>query len=325
LDEVEYVLTASVGIATYPADGTDVTTLIKNADIAMYRAKEQGKNRFEHYSEKMSEANVQRLSLETQLKRAVQEGEQFLLEFQPKLRLSDQRICGFEALVRWRHPDRGVILPGEFVTLAEESGLIGRLGQWVLQKACAQAAQWHRGAFPDQSVAVNVTARELYSSGFTGFVQKVLSETGLPPNRLELEITETVMMRNVDQVHEVLTELKRLGVRLAVDDFGTGYSSLTYLKRFPLDTVKIDRSFIRNIPDDADDLAISRAVIAMAHSLRVKVVAEGVENGSQLFFLTELGCDEVQGILVSPPLPGVLVPAFLETHPPEIKRFSIVR
>lgn len=325
LQEGEYVLTASIGVATYPDDGADGATLIKNADIAMYRAKEQGKNRYEYFSAQLSEASVRRLTLETQLKRAIQEGGQFMLGYQPKLRLADQQVSGLEALVRWRHPERGLILPGEFVPQAEDSGLIDRIGAWVLREACSQAAQWQRSGSAAPGVAVNLSARELYSAGIIDEVRVALSESALPPQCLEIEITETGMMRNVEQVYEVLRALKDIGVRLTVDDFGTGYSSLTYMKRFPLDAVKIDRSFIRDIPDDPDDLAIARAVIAMAHSLRLKVVAEGVENAAQERHLREMGCDEIQGLLVSAPLLGDEVTAYVASLPERARRMTLLQ
>lgn len=300
--EDEFVLTASAGIAMFPADGVDVATLIKNADVAMYRSKESGKNCYEFYSEQMRLASAHRLSLEAQLRKALAEGNQLLLQYQPRVSLELDRTCGVEALVRWQHPERGLMPPSEFIPLAEESGLIQPLGAWVLRTACAQAAQWHHATGQAQRVAVNLSARELYRTNLVSDIRQVLAETSLPQHALELEITETVMLHNLQQVADVLNELKHLGVRLTVDDFGTGYSSLAHLKRLPLDCIKIDRSFIRDIPEDTDGAAIARAVIAMAHSLRINVVAEGVETEAQLRFLQQLGCDEVQGYWLSRPL-----------------------
>lgn len=300
--EDEFVLTASVGVAMFPTEGNDVASLIKNADVAMYRAKEAGKNCFEFYSEEMRLASAQRLTMEAQLRKALLDGNQLVLHYQPRIAVESGRIGGAEALVRWQHPERGLVQPADFIPLAEESGLIQPLGAWVLRIACAQAAQWQRRTGEAQQVAVNLSARELYRANLVADVRSVLAETRLAPQSLELEITETIMLHNLQQVAEVLNELKQLGVRLTVDDFGTGYSSLAHLKRLPLDCIKIDRSFIRDIPEDKDGAAIARAVIAMAHSLRLTVVAEGVETEAQLQFLQELGCDEVQGYLHSPPV-----------------------
>lgn len=311
IEEGEYALSASIGIATFPNDGSDGATLIKHADIAMYRAKDQGKNRYEYFSEKLSEGNFRRLALDTALKRAAADGHQFTLGYQPKVSLADQQLRGFEALLRWRHPEHGIVLPGEFIPLAEESGIVERIGHWVLREACEQAARWLHAGLGRHVVAINCSGREFYGPRFVDNIRMALRESGLQPEQLEVEVTETVMMRNVDQVAEVFRVLKNLGVLLTLDDFGTGYSSLTYMKRFPLDAVKIDRSFVRDLPEDADDLAIARAVIAMAHSLRLKVVAEGVETADQMEHLSRLGCDEVQGTYLSAPLFGDEVVRFL--------------
>jgi diguanylate cyclase (GGDEF)-like protein len=300
----EFSLSGSIGIAVYPQDGRDQQSLLKHADIAMYRAKDQGKNGFEFYSSGMNAASVERFSLESKLKRAVVDQNQFVLHYQPKVSVADGRIVGAEALVRWVSPDRGLIPPGEFIPLAEETGLIGAIGEWVLTNACRQAAEWAAKGLPTVRVAVNLSARQLYSPGFLATVRQALADSGVNPGGMELEITESVMMHHVEQVAEVLGELKLLGVHVAVDDFGTGYSSLAYLKRLPLDSLKVDRSFVRDVPGDPDDEAITRAVVALAHSLRLKVVAEGVETEEQLGFLCELGCDEIQGFLFSRPVPA---------------------
>jgi diguanylate cyclase (GGDEF)-like protein len=300
----EFSLSASIGISIYPQDGRDQQSLLKHADIAMYRAKEKGKNCFELYSSGMNSANMDRLSLESRLKRAVTEQNQFVLHYQPKVSVADGRVVGVEALVRWMSPDRGLVPPVEFIPLAEETGLIGAIGEWVFATACEQAAAWARKGLPPVRVAVNLSARQLYSPGFLDTVRRILLESGVQAGAMEMEITESVMMQDVEQVAAVLGELQTLGVHVAVDDFGPGYSSLAYLKRLPLDSLKVDRSFIRDVPGDPDDESITRAVVALAHSLRLKVVAEGVETDAQLGFLRELGCDEIQGFLFSRPIPA---------------------
>lgn len=300
----ELALTASIGIAMYPDDGRDLQSLLKHADIAMYRAKEQGKNRFAFYSSGMDDPAVDRLSLETRLKKAVLEQNQFVLHYQPKVSLRDGRITGAEALVRWLSPDRGLVSPAEFIPLAEETGLITAIGEWVLETACHQASAWERKGLPPMRIAVNLSARQMYSPGFVDTVRRIVETSGVRPGAIELELTESVMMQNVQLVADLLMELKLLGLHIAVDDFGTGYSSLSYLKRLPLDALKVDRSFVRDVPRDADDVAITSAVIALAHSLRLKVVAEGVETEAQLGFLRDRECDEIQGFLFSRPVPA---------------------
>jgi diguanylate cyclase (GGDEF)-like protein len=298
----EFVLTASIGISLYPGDGTDAHTLLKNADTAMYRAKELGRNMVQFYSPQMGSANLHRLTLETQLKRAAAETNQFLLHYQPRVALNDGRIVGVECLVRWMHPERGLVPPAQFIPLAEELGLIQSIGAWVLRDAARQAAQWQRAGLPAVRVAINISAQQLYASTFLEELREVLSERGLDPGTVELEITESVMMQRTQQVSELLHSIRTLGLQLSVDDFGTGYSSLAYLKRLPIHSLKIDRSFVSDVPNDPDASTIVRAVIALAHSLRMQVVAEGVENRAQLEFLRAEGCDEVQGYLVSRPV-----------------------
>lgn len=307
----EFVLTASIGISIFPRDGTDAQTLIKNADIAMYRAKDLGRNCMQFYSEQMGSENVDRLAFETQLKKAATECNQFVLHYQPRVSLRDGRITGVEALVRWVNPERGLVMPADFIELAEELGLIAAIGDWVLRAAAAQATQWHQQGLGSVRVAVNISAAQFYAAGFLDGLQAALREASLDPGVLELEITESVMMQRSQQVAELLNAVRALGVHLSVDDFGTGYSSLAYLKRLPIDNLKIDRSFVRDIPDDADDATIVRAVIALAHELELEVVAEGVENEAQLEFLRGAGCDEVQGYLVSRPLPAEQLSALL--------------
>jgi diguanylate cyclase (GGDEF)-like protein len=316
--EHELSVTASVGVSTYPVDARDLQTLLKQADIAMYRAKEQGKNTFRFFSEQLVAPSAGRLSLETQLKKAVQGQTQLVLHYQPKVSVSDGYITGVEALVRWQSPDHGLIQPNDFIPLAEETGLIGAIGRWVLHTACSQAVAWQRTGGAPLRVAVNLSARQLYSPGLLGEVKAALDESSLDPSLLELEITETVMMQNVQQSADLLRELKAVGVHLSVDDFGTGYSSLAYLKRLPLNTLKIDRSFITEVPHDADDAAITQAVIAMGHSLRIRVIAEGVERESQLDFLRQHGCDEMQGFLFSRPIPAEDIQRLLITQPARV-------
>lgn len=299
----EFRVTASIGISTYPDDGRDMHALLKNADIAMYRAKEKGKNAFQFYSAQIDGYSMERLSLESSLCHAL-EREELALHYQPKVDAATGHVCGVEALLRWRHPDLGWIAPERFIPLAEESGLIVPIGAWALKTACAQARTWQRQGLSGLRVAVNLSPRQFASERLIHDIEAALHETGLEATALELEITESMVMNNPEQAVNLLGKLKSLGISLAIDDFGTGYSSLAYLKRFPIDSVKVDRSFIQDIPGDEESVAITRAVIAMAHSLRLKVVAEGVENEAQLEFLRSLGCDEMQGYCIGKPLPA---------------------
>jgi diguanylate cyclase (GGDEF)-like protein len=311
----ELTLTASLGISRFPNDGTDVQTLLKNADTAMYRAKEQGRNGFQFYSPHMGSANRDRLALETHLKKAVQERNQFVLQYQPRVSLRDGRITGVEALVRWQHPERGLVPPGDFIPLAEELGLIAPLGDWVLRTACTQAVTWQRAGL-GLRVAVNISARQLHGGTFLADLRACLAQTGLQPNWLELEITESVMMQRTQHVTELLQSLEALGVALSVDDFGTGYSSLAYLKRLQVDSLKIDQSFVSGVPADDEDVAIVRAVVALARSLHLEVVAEGVEERAQLDFLRSEGCDAAQGYLIGRPMSASQLEDFMVSgHP----------
>ena len=303
IEPQEVHVSASIGISTCPGDSDDLQGLMKNADIAMYRAKEQGKNNYQFYSAQMNIHTVERLAMESDLRRAL-EREEFLLHYQPKVDLGTGAISGTEALLRWRHPLRGLVPPAEFIPLAEETGLIVPIGQWVLQTACAQNKVWQGEGLPHLRVAVNLSALQFSQESLPQDVARVLASTGLDAASLELEITESMVMRDAAQAVKLLDELKRMGVHLSIDDFGTGYSSLSYLKRFPIDSVKIDRSFVRDLPADADDAAITQAIIAMAHSLRLKVVAEGVETEPQEQLLRKQGCDEMQGYYYCKPLPG---------------------
>ncbi|HVY06635.1 MAG TPA: EAL domain-containing protein [Burkholderiales bacterium] len=301
IDEQEFLITASIGISMSPHDGTDLKTLLRNSDVAMYRVKESGKNGYQYFSPDMHALGRDRLSIETALGRALERSE-FLLQFQPKMQVSSRNIAGMEALVRWRNPERGVMPPGDFISIAEETGMIVPIGDWVLMEACKQGELLRKAGHIDLRVAVNLSVRQLYDEGLATRVAEVLRKTGFPAANLELEITESMVMHDAEEAIKVLQSLRDTGVRIAIDDFGTGYSSLAYLKRFPIDSLKIDRSFIRDLPDDRDDASITRSIIAMAHNMKLEVVAEGVETTPQLDFLDAYGCDEIQGYLYSEPL-----------------------
>lgn len=301
LDGQEYNISASIGISAYPADGSDATTLLKNADIAMYRAKERGRNNAQFYAAAMNVHSLARLSLETGLRHALERGE-FLLHYQPKVDIASGRIIGMEALLRWMRPGTGMVSPAEFIPLAEETGLIVPIGAWVLKTACERNRAWQRQGMPPLRVAVNLSARQFVQANLVSEVARVLDASGLAPQWLELEITESMVMNDPEGAIRTLRQLKSMGIALAIDDFGTGYSSLGYLKRFPIDNIKIDRSFIKDIPLSNDDATITRTIIDMTHNLRLKVVAEGVETGAQRDFLREHGCDEMQGYYFSRPL-----------------------
>jgi diguanylate cyclase (GGDEF)-like protein/PAS domain S-box-containing protein len=294
---------ASIGISTYPTDGHDAQSLLKNADIAMYRAKEEGRGTFQFYSEQLNTHSVQRLELESNLSNALNNRE-FVLYYQPKVDLGTGRITGLEALIRWVSPQLGFVPPGDFIAVAEETGLIVPVGRWVAQTACVQNRAWQKGGLPQLRIAINISARQMTDKGLVEFISETVSKTGLTAESLELEITESAVMSNQERAEQVLNEFKQLGFHLTMDDFGTGYSSLAYLKRFPFDSVKIDQSFVRGIPESKDDEAIVEAIIAMAHSLQLKVVAEGVETKEQSDFLRTHGCDQIQGYYFSKPIPA---------------------
>ena len=302
----EFFLTCSMGVATYPLDGDSAETLIKHADIAMYRAKEQGRNHWQSYAPAMNASMLARLSLESELRHALERG-QFHLVYQPQVELRSGKIVGMEALLRWQHPTLGAIAPGDFIHLAEEMGLIVPIGAWVLQTACAQAKAWQKAGLSHLRLAVNLSARQFRQSGLLQSVREILAVTGLEARFLELELTESMMMQDVEQAIATMGKLKALGLQLSIDDFGTGYSSLAHLRHFPIDVLKIDKSFVSDIMYSADDAAIVQAIIALAHSLRLKVIAEGVETAQQLAFLRQHGCDQMQGYLFSRPLAA---PAF---------------
>jgi diguanylate cyclase (GGDEF)-like protein len=295
-------ITASVGITLFPADASTVEDLLKNADTAMYRAKDAGRNNFQFYSADMHAQAVKRLTLENQLRGAI-ERDELVLHYQPIVNLASGQVDGAEALLRWNHPVLGLVPPLEFIPLAEESGLIIPIGRWVLRSACTQARAWQDAGLPPLRLSVNLSARQ-FQKDLVDTVATVLRETGLEPQRLDLELNESVVMQNPEMAVATLDALDRMGVRLSIDDFGTGYSSLSYLKRFPIDTLKIDRTFVRDVPDDSGDMKIIAAIITLAHGLDIRVVAEGVESAAQLSFMHELHCDAMQGYLFSKPLPA---------------------
>ena len=299
----ELRVTASVGISLYPQDGEDEQTLMKNADIAMYHAKQEGKNNYQFHSEKMGTDSLERLALETGLRRALERNE-FQLYYQAKISLRTSRMTGMEALLRWNHPDLGIVSPAQFIPIAEETGLIGPIGEWVIRTACLQNKAWQVLGLPPVRVAVNLSPRQFTDENLPNSIASILEETGMAPDWLELEITESMIMHDVGKTMQKLNTLGKTGIRIAIDDFGTGHSSLAYLKRFPIDTLKIDRSFIRDLPGDAEDKAITTAIIAMGKSLDLTVVAEGVETRDQLEFLRVPGCDEFQGYYFNTPLPA---------------------
>jgi diguanylate cyclase (GGDEF)-like protein/PAS domain S-box-containing protein len=296
VEERELEVTCSIGIAVYPDDGRDAESLIRNADAAMYHAKELGRANYQFFTEQMNQAASHRLQLEGDLRRALGRDE-LLLHYQPVLEAASGRIAGYEALVRWRHPERGLVLPGEFIQLAEETGIILKLGEWVLREAC----RWATAARGAPQIAVNLSARQFNDPQLHKVVQRALKASALPPELLELEITESTAMQQTDVTLRTLKKLKQLGVSIAIDDFGTGYSSLSYLRRFPVDKVKIDRSFVAEVPGSRDQGALVSGIVALAHALQIKVVAEGVESEAQREFLRSCGCDYVQGFLVGKP------------------------
>jgi diguanylate cyclase (GGDEF)-like protein len=313
LGEREIVVTTSIGIALFPDDGDTPANLIRNADAALHFAKEQGRNNCQFYGRGMNARALEKLSMESQLREALGQ-EQFLLHYQPKIEVASGRIVGVEALIRWRHPELGMVPPLKFIPVAEEIGLIVGIGEWVIRTACREARAWqHAGCAPIE-VAVNIAGSHFRQAGLPDFVSKTLAEAGLPAHLLEIELTESMLMSNTEDTVATLRRIKDMGIKLAIDDFGTGYSSLAYLKRFPLDALKIDRSFIKDMPGAACDAALTTAIIGMAHGLNLKVVAEGVEHQSQFDFLKERGCDLIQGYLISRPIPAnELVELLLKT------------
>ena len=302
-DGRDLFITPSIGIAVCPTDGKDDETLRRNAVAAMVRAKSNGRNTFQFYSTEIDNASREKLALETRLRRAI-ERDELLLHYQPKIDLASGRLVGAEALLRWKHPDLGLVPPDQFIPLAEQSGLIVEIGEWVVDRACAQMARWRAGGHGDIKIAVNVSRQEVVAGGLVPMIGDAIRRHGIRPGQLVVELTEGMLMDRVDATRAQLDELRALGCELSIDDFGTGYSSMSYLKRFPLDELKIDKSFISGTPADSTDVAIVKAIIALAHSLDLRVVAEGVETEAQRAQLRELGCDLFQGFLCSRPLPA---------------------
>jgi diguanylate cyclase (GGDEF)-like protein len=304
LDDQEIMLTASIGISSFPSDGTDLVSLAKHADTAMHQAKKFGRNNYQFYHPAMSVKALERIAFESRLRKALYRRE-FVLHYQPQMDIHSGKIIGMEALVRWQSPELGMVMPSDFIPLAEETGLISPIGEWVLHSACLQNEVWQKSGLKKIKVAVNVSGKQLESSGFTSTVDSALKISSLPPEFLELELTESSVMRRGKHSINILHELKEKGINLSIDDFGTGYSSLSNLKRISIDKLKIDRSFINDISDNPDATTIIEAIIAMARSMNLQVIAEGVETLIQFDFLSKKGCDQIQGYLAGKPVPAV--------------------
>ena len=300
-DKERVVISTSIGISLYPTDGDAPKQLVENADMAMYKAKQSGGNCYQFYTAEMNVAVIERLSMETGLRTAL-EMNHFELHYQPLLDMQNQRIIGAEALLRWNHPKKGLIPPDKFIPVAEESGLIIPIGEWVVNEACRQCNEWHEQQLTDLKINVNLSARQFRDNNLVSMINDALHHSGLDPAYLTLEITESSAMENARETIAGLQTLKSVGIHLSIDDFGTGYSSLAYLKRFPIDTLKIDRSFVKDIDRDSDDRAIIRSIIAMGHSLNLAIVAEGVEKVEHINYLNEQHCDIIQGYFISKPL-----------------------
>ena len=309
----ELFATASVGVTLFPIDGDDSHTLLKNAGAALYKAKKSGGANYQFYTADMHDLATNRLALETNLRRAIK-NEEFLVHYQPRVALDSLAITGVEALVRWQHPQLGLVPPAEFIPLAEDTGLIVPIGEWVLRTACLQGRSWREQGFAPIQIAVNICGRQFHDQDLSQTAISILEETGFPSANLELELTESSVMQDPEFASGVLSRLKSMGIKISIDDFGTGFSSLASLKRLPIDALKIDRSFVRDITSDTDDAALVMAIITLAHNLRLKVIAEGVETEDQLKFLQLLRCDEIQGFLFSKPLPADLLASLFDSH-----------
>jgi diguanylate cyclase (GGDEF)-like protein len=314
VDGREFFLTLSIGVCRCPEDGADVARLLVNAENAMFLAKRSGRNNFQVYVSELNSASAERLEMETSLRHAVRDGE-LVLHYQPSVHLGAGRITAVEALVRWSHPTKGMIPPDKFIPLADETGLISEIGAWVLFEACAQTKRWHRAGFDGLKISVNVSAVQFRQNELVQLVAAALAQTALPPACLDLEITESVLMQDADATIATLRDLKAMGVSISVDDFGTGYSSLAYLKRFPIDTLKIDKSFMHDVASDGHNAAIVRTVIALAKSLKLESIAEGVETLEQVEFLRAEGCDRLQGYYFARPLPAPALADLLRASP----------
>jgi diguanylate cyclase (GGDEF)-like protein len=307
----EVFVTASVGIAVYPADGKDIDTLLINADLAMYQAKNHGRNNYQYYSESMNIFTFERFAIENKLRKAMDNNE-FMLFYQPQIDISTGRMIGVEALIRWLQPDLVLIKPGQFIPLAEQTGLIIPIGEWVLRTACAENKAWQKAGLEPLRMTVNVSSIQFGKSNFVESVSNILSDTGLEPKYLQLELTESTIMHDSQKTIKKLQSLQTMGIQIAIDDFGTGYSSLSYLKRFPLSTLKIDYSFVKDLNTSPNDQAIVKAIIDLAHNFNLKVIAEGVENRKQLAFLRGCGCEGVQGYLLCPPVSSAVLAEFVK-------------
>jgi diguanylate cyclase (GGDEF)-like protein/PAS domain S-box-containing protein len=313
LNEHELHVTTSIGVSFYPDDGESSELVLKNAETAMYRAKDQGRNNYQLYASGMNVSAFKQLLMENSLRRAL-EKEEFVVYYQPQISLTTQKVIGAEALVRWQHPDLGLVFPNEFIGLAEETGLIVPIGEWIIKKVCEQSKKWQADGFEKMCIGVNLSARQFQQLNLVSTIAKIIADTGLDPQCLGLEVTESIAMKNADFTIAALNEFKKMKIHLSLDDFGTGYSSLSYLKRFPLETLKIDRSFVRDITTDPNDAAIVNAVVALAHSLKLDVVAEGVETEGQLTFLKNHQCDSVQGYIYSHPLSEINFLKFIKEY-----------
>ncbi len=305
-------ISASIGISLFPADGADTNSLFRHADYAMKRVKQQGHNGYQFYSEEIGIRSLERIEMKMAIRRALEKDE-FELYYQPKLNLKTGKISCLESLIRWRHPQKGLVLPSAFIPLAEETSLIIPIGEWCLNAACKQAKKWRGGGMPQLRIGVNFSAQQFQQENLSKYVLSVLKKNGLDPSSIELEITESIAMDQVDKGIETMNQLHQLGIRLTIDDFGIGYSSLGYLRQFPIQTIKIDQSFIKNLTTNPDDAAITAAIIAMGHSLNLEVIAEGVETKKEMAFLQEHGCDSMQGYYLSRPLTADMMEDFFHT------------
>jgi predicted signal transduction protein with EAL and GGDEF domain len=313
LKSQEIRVTASIGISIYPQDGLDEQTLQKNADLAMYHVKEEGRNNFQFYSEKLNAKSLEQLTLEAGLRHALGRN-QFQIYYQTKRDIGSGLITGMEALLRWQHPDLGTVAPSQFLPIAEETGLIVPIGKWVLRNACQQNVAWQNQGLPHLSIAVNLSVRQFFDKDLPTDIKAILADTGMDAHLLELDVTENLMMHDVEKTIRVLTELRKMGIRVAIDNFGIGYSSLSMLKKFPIDTIKIDRSFIREITDITKDHSLTDAVIAMGKTLSLNVVAQGVETKKQAEYLRQNACNEFQGFYLNKPLPADKISTLLRTQ-----------
>ncbi|MDQ6992704.1 MAG: EAL domain-containing protein [Mariprofundus sp.] len=310
------VISASIGIAIYPEDGDNMTTLLKNADAAMYKVKAEGRNGVFFYDQSMRHQSHDRLELESDLHKAL-DNDQLTLYYQPKVDTQSHKVIGFEALIRWIHPQKGIVSPIDFIPIAEESGLIVPIGQWVIQAACRQHQAWRKAGVPPVSIAVNLSAYQFADEHLLSGIKEIMQQTHMPAKYLELEITETVLMRDADSALHILNEMKAMGLKISIDDFGTGYSSISYLKHFPVDVLKIDREFVKDLPESEQDATITTAIIMLAKALNLRLVAEGVETVEQLNWLRDRYCDQIQGYFFSPPVPPEIAVKMITTPFPQ--------